>query len=170
MAAQRLLNILLVDDSSADLELLVTAFNRIGVTDNIRCVNGGFEAIAYIRGEGIFSDRERYPYPSFIITDLKMPDGDGFTLLEQLKRMPQYSIFPTIVMSASADEDDVRTAYMLGANTYLMKPSAFGELVRVLRILLELWLVAKLPGVDVTGKHLGTRSAGKLGERFPQLQ
>ena len=170
MAERRSLNILLVDDSSDDLELLLTAFERIGVTKNIACVNGGHEAIDYIQGYGKFCDRDLYPYPSFIMTDLKMPEGDGFALLEQLKSMPGYSVFPTIVMSSSSDEDDIRTAYMLGASTYLVKPSGFEELVRVLRVLLDLWLVAKLPAVDLTGKQINTSSVGKLGERFPELR
>jgi CheY-like chemotaxis protein len=168
VANKTLLNILIVDDSDDDQVLMVTAFQRLGVTRKIDCVNGGYEAIAYIKGEGKFAERDKYPYPSFIITDLKMPDGDGFTLLEQLKSMPQYRIIPTVVMSASADEDDIKNAYMLGASIYLVKPPSFDELVRVLRMLVDLWLVAKLPAVDVTGKQLATRSCGKLGDRFSQ--
>jgi CheY-like chemotaxis protein len=169
VADRTLLNILIVDDSDDDQALLVTAFERIGVTQKIECVSGGHEAIAYIQGDGKFAERDRYPYPSFIITDLKMQDGDGFSLLEQLKSMPQYRILPTIVMSASADEDDIKKAYMLGASTYLVKPQTFDELVRVLRILVDLWLVAQLPAVDATGKQLMTRSGGKMGDRFSQV-
>jgi CheY-like chemotaxis protein len=168
MAEMGLLDILIVDDSADDQELLITAFQRIGVTRKINCVSGGYEAVDYIQGEGRYADRQCHPYPSFVITDLKMQDGDGFTLLELLKGMPRYRIIPTIVMSASSDEDDIRQAYMLGASSYLVKPANFQELVRVLRILLDLWLVAKIPAIDVTGKQLHTRSRGKIGERLSQ--
>jgi CheY-like chemotaxis protein len=89
-------------------------------------------------------------------------------LLEQLKSMPQYRVIPTIVMSASGDKDDVKKAYMLGASTYLVKPSTFDELVRVLKLLVDLWQVAKIPEIDATGKQLLTRSEGKMGSRYPQ--
>jgi CheY-like chemotaxis protein len=168
VADERLLNILIVDDDPDARELLLLAFRRIGVSSNVRCVNSGNEAVAYLRGDGRFSDRKQFPYPSLLITDLKMPEGDGFTLLEQLRSTPRYRIVPTIVMSASSDADDVRKSYMLGASSYFVKPARFEALERLLKLLYDLWLLAELPAVDVTGKQLDTSSAGKLGERFPQ--
>lgn len=168
MANERLLNILIVDDDPDAREMLLLALERIGVSSRVRCVNSGNEAVAYITGQGEFSDRERFPYPSLLITDLKMPQGDGFTLLTQLKSAPQYRIVPTIVMSASCDDDDIKKAYMLGASSYFVKPAGFEALERLLRLLYELWLLAEIPAVDANGKHLDTSSVGKLGERFPQ--
>jgi DNA-binding NarL/FixJ family response regulator len=124
--------------------------------------------MAYLRGEGKFADRERFPYPSLLITDLKMPDGDGFRLLEQLSRTPRYRVVPTIVMSASSDADDIRKSYMLGATSYFVKPAGFEALERLLKLLYETWLLAEIPAVDATGRQLDTRSMGKLGARFPQ--
>jgi len=168
MPDKRLLNILLVDDDDDALDLLVLAFSRTGVGSRVRCVHSGNEAITYVKGEREFSDRERFPYPSLLITDLKMADGDGFALLEHLKSTPQYRVIPTVVMSASGDADDVKKAYMLGASTYFVKPSSFDSLERLLTLLYETWLLAELPQVDQTGKQTDTNSAGKLGARFPQ--
>jgi CheY-like chemotaxis protein len=168
MAEMGLLDILIADDSADDQELLITAFRRIGVSRKINCVNGGYEAVDYIHGKGKYGDRQSYPYPSFVITDLKMQGGDGFTLLQLLKGIPRYRIVPTIVMSTSSDEDDIRQAYLLGASSYLVKPAHFHELVRVMRILVDLWLVVKIPAIDVTGRQLPTHSHGKLGQRLSQ--
>lgn len=168
MAEERLLNILIVDDDLDARELLLLALQRIGVSSRVCCVNGGNEAVAYLRGDAAFADRARFPYPSLLITDLKMSDGDGFTLLNQLRAMPRYRVVPTIVMSASADPDDIRKAYMLGATSYFVKPAGFEALERLLKLLYEIWLLAEIPAVDTTGRHLDTHSAGKLGARFPQ--
>lgn len=168
MANRRLLNILIVDDDPDAQEMLVLALQRIGVSSRVRCVNSGNEAVAYITGQGDFSDRERFPYPSLLITDLKMPEGDGFALLAQLKSTPQHRVVPTIVMSASSDDDDIKKSYMLGASSYFVKPAGFEALERLLKLLYELWLLAEIPAVDANGKHLTTNSVGKLGERFPQ--
>ena len=168
MAEERLLNILIVDDDLDARDLLLLAFERIGISSRASCVNGGNQAVAYLRGEGVFADRERFPYPSLLITDLKMPDGDGFTLLQQLKSTPRYRVVPTIVMSASSDADDIRKSYMLGASSYFVKPAGFEALARLLKLLYEVWLLAELPVVDAMGRQLDTNSAGKLGERFPQ--
>jgi CheY-like chemotaxis protein len=167
LAEERLLNILLVDDDVDARDLLLLAFKRIGIASRVSCVNSGNEAVAYLRGEGAFSDRERFAYPSLLITDLKMADGDGFRLLEQLRTMPRYRIVPTIVMSASSDADDVRKSYMLGATSYFVKPTGFEALERLLKLLYEVWLLAELPEVDATGRQLDTIGEGKLGERIP---
>jgi CheY-like chemotaxis protein len=167
VAEQRLLNILLVDDDLDARDLLLLAFERIGIASRVSCVNSGNEAVAYLRGEGAFSDREQFAYPSLLITDLKMADGDGFRLLEQLRTTPRHRVVPTIVMSASSDADDIRKSYMLGATSYFVKPTGFEALERLLRLLYEVWLLAELPAVDATGRQVDTNSKGKLGERIP---
>jgi CheY-like chemotaxis protein len=168
VAEQRLLHILIVDDDLDARDLVLLALERIGIASRAACVSSGNEAIAYVRGEGMFADRERFPYPSLLITDLKMRDGDGFRLLEQLKSTPRRRIVPTIVMSASSDADDIRTSYMLGASSYFVKPARFEGLERLLKLLYEVWLLAELPAVDAAGKQLDTHGGGKLGDRFGQ--
>jgi CheY-like chemotaxis protein len=167
VAEERLLKILLVDDDPDARDLLLLAFERIGVASRVSCVNSGNEAVAYLSGEGVFSDRERFAYPSLLITDLKMADGDGFRLLEQLRARPRYRVLPTIVMSSSSDADDIRKCYMLGASSYFVKPARFEALQRLLKLLYEVWLLAELPAVDATGRQLDTDGTGKLGERIP---
>lgn len=168
MADKRLLNILIVDDDLDAQELLALSFERLGVSSRVSCVGSGNEAVAYVTGQGEFSDRKRFPYPSLLITDLKMPDGDGFSLLEQLKSTPQHRVLPTVVMSASSDADDVKKSYMLGASNYFVKPAEFNALERLIKLLYEIWLLAEIPAVDSSGKQLNTDSVGKLGERFPR--
>ena len=168
MAEERLLNILIVDDDLDARDLMLLALERLGIASRACCVNSGNEAVAYLQGEGVFADRERFPYPSLLVTDLKMPDGDGFRLLEQLRSMPRYRVVPTIVLSTSSDPDDIRKAYMLGATSYFVKPSGFAALERLLKLLYETWLLTEIPAIDATGRHLDTSSAGKLGARFPQ--
>jgi len=160
--------IMVVEDDPNDQFLIVQAFKKIGVTDPIQIVGGGAEAIAYMMGEGKFSDRQKYAYPTFIITDLKMPKGDGFTVLEFLKGNPQWKVIPTIVLSASSDLDDIKKSYMLGASSYHIKPQSHDELRNHLAVINAYWMTCQVPEVDSTGKQLLTDSVGKLGERFPQ--
>jgi CheY-like chemotaxis protein len=160
--------IMVVEDDANDQVLIERAFRKIGVTDPIQVVGSGSEAIAYMMGEGKYSDRQKYAYPTFIITDLKMPDGDGFTVLEFLKGNPQWKVIPTIVLSASADLDDIKKSYMLGASSYHVKPQSHEELRHQLRVINDYWMTCQVPEVDSSGKQLVTESLGKLGERFEQ--
>lgn len=161
--------ILVVDDEPADGELIKLAFREIGTTATIHCVSSGKEAIAYLNKEGRFSDPLYSGYPSCIITDLKMADGDGYLVLQHLKNMPDRRVIPTVVFSGSADPDDVKYAYLLGASCYLVKPGSYSELRRLLKTFHDFWTECAVPKMDETGCWLHTEGRGKLGERFLTL-
>jgi two-component system response regulator len=158
--------ILAADDSEDDRLLITRAFRQNGVTCPINWVQSGEEAIAYLKGEGKFSDRKAFAYPSFVMTDLKMPRGDGFTILQYLKSTPEWAVIPTLVFSSSSDLDDIKRSYMLGAGSYIRKPSDYGQMRAVLQIFFAYWMACETPQIDATGKRLDTESEGKLGERF----
>jgi CheY-like chemotaxis protein len=160
--------LLVVEDDPNDQLLLMRAFKTAGVTTRIHLVNDGKEAIAYMMGEGKFADREVFCYPTFIMTDLKMPRADGFAVLEFLKGNPEWAVIPTIVFSASSDLDDIKKAYMLGASSYHIKPSSPRALEHQIQVLHSYWVTCEVPQVDMTGKQVHTDSRGKLGERFAQ--
>jgi len=139
--------ILLVEDDINDQFLIERGFRAGGVTGPIHVVNNGAEAIAYMMGEGKFTNRDLFAYPTFIMTDLKMPQVDGFGVLAFLKDNPQWAIIPTVVFSASSDRDDIKKAYMLGASSYHIKPSDPEVLRNQLAVLNAL--------VDVRGSRSG---------------
>jgi CheY-like chemotaxis protein len=160
--------ILVVDDDPNDLHLTELALQHSGVTSPIHLCHDGLEAIAYMMGEGKYADREKFAYPTFIITDLKMPGADGFAVLEHLRSNPEWAVIPTVVFSASQDLDDIKKSYMLGASSYHVKPQSLTALRQQMKVLHEYWLTCEVPAVDITGRQLETDSRGKLGERFAQ--
>lgn len=160
--------ILLVDDDADFLMFAERAFRQNGVQGPIHQVYDGVEAIAYMKGEGKFGNRETYAYPTFIMTDLNMPKADGFAVLQHLKGNPEWAIIPSVVFTSSSDLDDIKKSYMLGASSYHVKPHSLEELRRHLEILHDYWMTCETPQVDSTGRQLHTDSTGKLGERFIQ--
>jgi CheY-like chemotaxis protein len=158
--------ILLVEDDPNDQFLLERAFRKIGVTDPIHVVNDGTEAIAYMKGEGRFADRSKYCYPTFVMTDLKMPRTDGFAVLEFLKKNPDWAIIPTVVLSSSSDLDDIKRSYRLGASSFHTKQSSPELFVEQIKVLHAYWMTCEVPQVDSTGRQIATDSGGKLGDRF----
>src|SRR4051812_20342994 len=95
--------ILSVDDDANDQVLIQAAFKEAGVADTIQSVNDGAEAIAYLKGQGKYADRERFLFPTFILTDLKMPRINGFELLRFLKSNPQSIVVPAVVFTSSSN-------------------------------------------------------------------
>lgn len=160
--------ILVVEDDPNDQTFILEAFRSIGVESPIRVVSSGSEAIAYLMGEGQYSDRSEFAFPTFIITDLKMHGGSGFSVLEHLQSNPEWSVIPKVVLSSSEDPDDIKKAYMLGASCYHQKPGSQAELCEQLQVLHDYWMTCKVPEIDATGRQIQTESRGKLSESFKQ--
>jgi CheY-like chemotaxis protein len=158
--------ILVVEDDPSDQFFIVEAFRLNGMENPVQLVDNGQEAIAYLKGEGRYADRARFGFPMFIITDLKMPRGDGFLLLQYLKQNPGLGGMPPAVLTASRDTDDIQKAYLLGAGCYVQKPASFSQLQQELKTLYNHWMQCEVPSLEVSGHRALTRSAGKLGERF----
>ena len=161
--------ILIVEDDADDQFMLLRAFRKSGVVDPIQVVDCGNEAIAYMTGDGKYADRAKFAYPTFIVTDLKMPRGDGFDVLNFLHGHPQWAVIPTVVLSASQDLDDIKTSYRLGASSYHVKPNSPQLLSEQIAVLYSYWNTCEVPEVDITGKQLPTVSDGKLGQRFDSV-
>ena len=160
--------ILMVDDDPDFLFLVNRAFKKLGVASAIQTAEHGSDGIAYMMGEGKYADRKAHPYPTFIITDLKMPVADGFAVLEHLKSNPAWAVIPVVVLTGSSDKDDIKKAYMLGASAFHVKPTDTAALHHQIKVLHDYWMTCEVPQVDSTGRQLTTNSRGKLGERFDQ--
>lgn len=159
--------VLVVDDDLDDQFFSQLALEKVlPLGSTVQVVNGGNQAIAYMIGEGKFSDRAIYPFPSLVITDLKMADGDGFNVLEFLKNNPAWNVVPRLMFSNSAHADDVRTAFMLSASAYHIKPVGRVETEQRMRSIVEYWAKSEVPPVDREGRILETNSAGRIGARY----
>jgi CheY-like chemotaxis protein len=158
--------LLIVDDDESDRLLLKRAFEKLNVGYRIQVARNGGEALALIKGEGIYADRKAHPFPSFILTDLKMPGGDGFEILSFLKQHPEILIVPVVMLSGSDDPDDVRQAYLLGASSFIVKPHGIDALDGIVQKLHYYWRECEVPLVDDSGHAIITESSGKMGARF----
>jgi CheY-like chemotaxis protein len=137
--------ILVVEDDENDSFLLERAFKKTGIDMPVRICRDGGEAMSYLKGEGKFNDRSAFPFPRVLITDLKMPRCSGFDLLRWLYNHPECNLIPKIVLSASAETEDVKLAYQLGANCYFRKPARSDELVEIAAAAQSFWTKAELP-------------------------
>jgi CheY-like chemotaxis protein len=139
--------ILIAEDDENDALILKRALGKAGFTNPVHISPDGAEVMQYLKGEDPFRDRVKYRFPRMVITDLKMPGVDGFQLLEWLQTHPECNVIPRLVLSASKHEQDIKRAYQLGVNSYLVKPSTFERLVEMLQLLFAYWQMCEKPPI-----------------------
>lgn len=127
----RPLRILHVDDCDEDLRLFGRACDAAGIPAKFQRVGDGAEAMAYLKGEGRFNDRQQHPLPDLIVLDLNLPGMDGFHFLKWLRHEAAISALPVLVFTISGSLEDKARAMAEGATGYFVKPKDFETLVRL---------------------------------------
>ena len=133
-------NILHVEDDFNDVLLVQRAFRKASLPVALESVNDGDKAVAYLSGEDIYFDRARFPIPSLMLLDLKIPRKSGLEVLQWVRGQPSWKRLPVAVLTSSRHDKDINLAYDIGANSYLVKPVGFDALVDMARMINEYWL------------------------------
>jgi CheY-like chemotaxis protein len=133
-------SILHVEDRPEDVYLLQYGFSQAGITNPVQVAADGQEAIDYLAGNGKYADRNQFPLPGFVLLDLKLPIKMGMEVLEWIRQQPALKSLIVIILSSSIFESDIKRAYELGANAFLVKPADLGGTVEMCRALKHFWI------------------------------
>ncbi len=125
--------VLIAEDDENDVVLIRRAFRTVGLPNPIFVVPNGQEAIAYLKAEGPYADRRKYPWPCLLLLDLKMPLADGFDVLAWLQKRRRPKDLRAVIFTSSNYEADQLRAFSLGADAYWVKPPDFDELLAIVR-------------------------------------
>jgi CheY-like chemotaxis protein len=132
-------SILIAEDDEDDRFLLQTAFQEKKYLEKIDFVHNGVELITYLESIQV-NQQHSSAYPTFVLLDLNMPKKDGREVLHFMKQHPVYKRIPVIIFTTTKNENEVRYCYDLGANTYIVKPTSFDGLLKVLDDIRSYWL------------------------------
>lgn len=142
-------------------EALKLACARARVPFQCVCVTEQAQAVAYLSGTGDFADRKLHPPPRLVLLDLELPHGMGFALLKWIRSQPAHEDLPVVVLGSLKHESDMRKAYGLGANSYLIKPASPEAFVEMLQTLQLLWGSVRPAPRSQAAPHPG-RDSGSL--------
>ena len=131
--------ILQVEDDPNDVFFLQKAMKKMGVANPIQVATNGQQAIDYLQGAGKFADRGKFPFPSLVLLDVKLPYVMGLDVLKWI-REERRTALPVVMLSASAQEEDIAAAYRLGANAFLCKPSEASKFEEMVKSIKDFWL------------------------------
>jgi len=139
-------SILVVEDDPNHRELISEAIKEANLLNNVLFVEDGLETIRYLEREGKYSNEEKYPWPTLILLDLKLPGMNGKEVLRHIKSEKGTQAIPVIVLTSSALDKDVDECYKLGANSYIIKPLSANDFIKKIKEIPLYWLlVSSLP-------------------------
>jgi CheY-like chemotaxis protein len=132
--------ILLVEDDPNDVFFLQYAFEKAGIVNPVKVAEDGGQAINYLAGKGPYANRAEYPFPCLVLLDLNLPVTPGMEVLKWISRQKSLAALPVIVLTSSQDERDLEESYRHGARSFLVKPLAMDDRVRIAKIIKDYWL------------------------------
>jgi two-component system, response regulator len=134
-------DILLVEDNPADVELTLRAFRKNNIANPLHVVGDGEEALDFLFGRGRYANKNLCTKLKLVLLDLKLPKLSGLEVLERIKADAELKKIPVVVLSSSQEEPDIRRSYELGANSYIVKPVDFEKFIEAVSHLGLYWLL-----------------------------
>jgi two-component system response regulator len=146
MEASEAVDILLVEDNPQDAELTIRALKKHNLANRLIAVEDGAEALDFIFCRGQYATQELSCHlPRVVLLDLKLPKVSGLEVLRAIKQDERTRSIPVVVVTSSREDPDIKTAYGLGANSYVVKPVNFDAFAEAVSSLGLYWLLVNQP-------------------------
>jgi two-component system response regulator len=144
--------ILLVEDNPADVELTLHALRKNNIANHVLVVRDGEEALDFLFCRNSYQNRSSDSPPKLVLLDVKLPKVDGLEVLQQVKKDPRTKAIPVVILTSSKEQRDLVNGYQLGVNSYIQKPVDFTQFRETVRQLGLYWLlVNSSPPTDAFG-------------------
>lgn len=145
MNDKEIVEVLLVEDNPRDAELTIRALKRNNLANRLFHVENGAEALDFLFGRGNYEGRQTDISPKVVLLDLKLPKVNGLEVLRQMKGDERLRTIPVVMVTSSAEDPDVKAAYELRANGYVIKPVQFDAFMDAMSHLGLYWLMVNHP-------------------------
>jgi two-component system response regulator len=139
--------ILLIEDSMKDAEMTIRALQKNNISSKILHLKDGEAGLEFLFGTGQFEGRNLTQKPKVILLDLKMPKVDGIEVLERIKSDEKTKVIPVVVLTSSKEDPDIQKCYLLGVNSYIVKPVDFHGFHKVVSELGLYWALSNQASV-----------------------
>jgi two-component system response regulator len=133
--------ILLVEDNPDDAALTIRSLKKLNLANRLVHLQDGEEALDFIFGTGKYDGQPLDQAPKVIFLDINMPKVNGLEVLEKLRTEAFSKTIPVVILTSSAEDPDIKRAYDLGANSYIVKPVEFDNFSKTVADLGMYWMM-----------------------------
>lgn len=140
-----IVEVLLVEDNPSDAELTIRALKKHNLANQLFHVEDGAEALDFLFVRGKYEGRRAEISPKVVLLDLKLPKVNGLEVLRSMKEDPRLRTIPVVMVTSSAEDPDIKAAYDLGANGYVIKPVQFDAFMEAMSKVGIYWLMVNHP-------------------------
>jgi two-component system, response regulator len=137
--------ILIVEDNPRDAELTLRALKKNNLANSVFVAEDGEEALDFFFCRGKFISRTFENPPKIVLLDLKLPKVSGLEVLKMVKMDNRTKHIPIVIVTSSREEPDMKEAYDLGVNSYVVKPVDFDQFINAMSSLGLYWLLVNEP-------------------------
>jgi CheY-like chemotaxis protein len=147
-AADAEIDALIIEDNLYDVDLTRHALKDHLLSDRIKAIHDGAEALDYILCRGTYALRDPRQQPKLILLDLHLPKVGGLEILRRIRANPNTAEIPVVILTHSKEDSNIVEGYKLGANSFLVKRHDFDEFMKAVQALGIYWLVMNRPPVQ----------------------
>jgi len=162
--------ILLVEDKAKDVELSLGALDEHRLANKLAVVRDGVEVLDYLYARGKFANRSDGD-PAVVLLDIKMPRMGGLEVLRRVKADERLKQIPIVMLTSSREEPDLKAAYQLGVNAYVVKPVEFQQFTDAVRQVGAFWAILNeapsQSGREETARQVGGVISPGKKESYP---
>ena len=134
-------DILLVEDNPRDVELTLRALQKHNLVNRLFVVEDGEEALDFLFCRGKYAERNLSRHPKVVLLDLKLPKLSGLEVLQAIRSDERTRTTPVVIVTSSQEDPDIKAAYKLGVNSYVVKPVEFDDFVEAMSQVGLYWLL-----------------------------
>ena len=140
-----IVEILLVEDNPRDAEMMIRALRKQNIRNPIHLVEDGPAALDFVFCRGECITRNILQQPKVILLDLKLPKISGLEVLKTIKTDERTRNIPVVIITSSKEDPDIKAAYAIGANSYVVKPMISDMFIDTMSKLGLYWLLVNEP-------------------------
>lgn len=137
--------LMLVEDNPDDEELTLLAFEQNNISNEVVVAHDGVEALDYLFGTGLYTERDMSVMPALILLDLQLPRINGLEVLRRLRADNRTKLIPVVILTTSTEQQDLINSYNLGCNSYIRKPVDYDQFLTAVHQLGMYWLILNEP-------------------------